>query len=735
MKISENIDWPNFLSRHDLVWTRTPRDEYEGAWLGNGMVGCMLWIEKDELRLQVFRTDVEEHKSFEYGYVGYTRARLQIGSFYFPIIGNAEECNLRLNLHKAMLEGTIGDLHIELFAHAHDSVISCSLTGGDSNAWRWEPAEAKPTRFNLPETEEGVDVYMADYKPDNRIKPWKPNPAVRMEVRSDVTASVQDLDGGAQHAVAWKMQDNMLLVSICKNFPKDHIWFKDNTCSAVDQAFRALEKDFSKDWKQQHFDWWSAYYPKSFLSLPDEQMETIYWTQIYKMGSITRGNYPMTDTAGIWQTPSAWPYITWNLNVQLIYKPYYTSNRFELAESLINSLWTCRENLRANIRPVEWQKDAYWIGLASGSDLDSPANVDQRELTRSGCNLIWTLHCVWLHWKHSQDESIREKFYELLRGAVTYALHLLEERDDGLFHMLETFSPEFGNTTDCTYDLALLRWGLRTLIELSTDAEPKLAKWKDVLERLVPYHVDELGFMIGADTSFNRAHRHFSHLMQIFPLHEENVDADLAEKSISHFYEINHAEYTRTGHWDGFSAYTWTALSLLSSSIGKGNDALRYLNGFAGYDLVRPNSLYGEWGPCMESPMSAVESIHNMLLQSHGGIIRVFPAMPDAWTDAVFHNLSAEGGFDVSAEWKNSKIQWVSIHSRAGEPCRVDALNFTDLDLFVDDIPCAVLNLEAGQTALFTQSDLTPVVEPMASKPSRRNWYGLNENRTLIEAE
>jgi hypothetical protein len=38
-----------------------------------------------------------------------------------------------------------------------------------------------------------------------------------------------------------------------------------------------------------------------------------------------------------------------------------------------------------------------------------------------------------------------------------------------------------------------------------------------------------------------------------------------------------------------------------------------------------------------------------MLLQSWGGKLRIFPAVPGQWKDAAFENLRAEGGFIVSA--------------------------------------------------------------------------------------
>jgi hypothetical protein len=52
-------------------------------------------------------------------------------------------------------------------------------------------------------------------------------------------------------------------------------------------------------------------------------------------------------------------------------------------------------------------------------------------------------------------------------------------------------------------------------------------------------------------------------------------------------------------------------------------------------------------------------------------LINVFPAMPDAWDETVFHNLRTEGAFLVSAERKKKKTQWVRIQSLASEPCRI----------------------------------------------------------------
>ena len=33
-KIRVSVDWPQFMSRQDLVWNRLPQDYYEGAFVG-----------------------------------------------------------------------------------------------------------------------------------------------------------------------------------------------------------------------------------------------------------------------------------------------------------------------------------------------------------------------------------------------------------------------------------------------------------------------------------------------------------------------------------------------------------------------------------------------------------------------------------------------------------------------------------------------------------------------------
>jgi hypothetical protein len=287
-------------------------------------------------------------------------------------------------------------------------------------------------------------------------------------------------------------------------------------------------------------------------------------------------------------------------------------------------------------------------------------------------NLTWILHSVWRHYRYSIDEDLmRGVLYPLLRRSVNYYLHIMEEGDDGLLHLPPTVSPEYGSflrltVRDCHYDLALLRWGCQTLLVLSERMQKEDAlreRWQEVLERLVPLPADDTGYMVGRDTPLAFGHRHFSHLLAIFPLHligcDREEDRELIARSLRHWMGSE-------GDLRGFS---FTAAASIAAVLGHGNEALGYLQTLL--LMIKSNTMYREAGPVIETPLAGAESIHDMLLQSWGDTIRVFPAVPDAWSEASFHDLRAEGAFLISAVRVGGVTQWIRVKSLAGESCKI----------------------------------------------------------------
>jgi hypothetical protein len=289
-------------------------------------------------------------------------------------------------------------------------------------------------------------------------------------------------------------------------------------------------------------------------------------------------------------------------------------------------------------------------------------------------NLPWTLNNTWMQYRYSMDDALlREKIYPLLRRSVNFYLHMVKEGDDGKLHLPPTYSPESGVWQDCNFDLALFKWGCLTLLKASKRLgvdDPLIPRWKQVAERLVDFPADEHGFRLGRDQASPASHRHFSHLLMIYPLYLVNM-----EQESSH--AVLEASYRRAHAVTGLPAMVQSHVGPIGAVLGQGDTALVGLKRLQA-DLL-PNGLWHCAGnPCIESTLGAANIVQEMLLQSwsdpakdESGPIRIFPAVPAAWKDVEFHDLRAEGAFLVSARRTAGKTDWVRIKSLAGEPCRV----------------------------------------------------------------
>jgi len=753
--VNLKIDWKDFLSRHDMLWRRLPGNWREAPWTGNGMLGSMLWIEGNALRIQTFRGDVQAHRPMTHGTSGFTRARLQIGSYYLAPSAKPVGCDLRLSYYDAEVVGTIttekGALKIRHFTHAEDMAIVTELESSDGGipvTLIWEPASSMPTRGGYARTEAELPRVQKQYISKYPTEPFLPNPDAVIKRVDGVNVCIQDMLGGSRHCTAWKLIETgkgrqRLVVSIANRWPKEK---NDSVAEAVAVVNKvcALTGPKYDAWKQQHYDWWHAYYPASFVSVPDTEVETVYWTTMYKLGSATRGDRVMIDTAGVWQIPSKWADSHWDFNIPYCYYPMPTANRGELGLSLIRTFNKYQDNLIKNVRPAEWQKDSSYLAVTTGHDLYQPKDIDDRCFQNTGGHLVWAMHACWLIYRGAMDDAmLRDTIYPILRRAANYQIHRLEKRD-GEYHAPVSHSPEYGDAPDANYELSMLRWACHAIVAAGTRLKVRdieLRKYCDILENLADYPVDERGFMVGRGMPFDKPHRHWCHMQMMHPLQlvigKTAAERELMEKSMRNFAEVNRRS--------GAAAFTFTGLSAMWSLLGEGDKALAELHRFMQWPNLCPNSMYQEGNnPCFESPVYAAHNVHELLVQCYdefpaGGemvaTIRVFPAVPSKWLDAVFHNLRMAGAFLVSAERRDSRTQWVHVKSLAGEPCRIKPnllgpvrvsgrrqFSLRNLgDGFYE------LDLRRGEEALLYCGDTMPIpiVAPMPAQEGRCNHYGL----------
>lgn len=661
--------WEDFISAHDPIWERMPESWWEAPYLGNGLLGTMLLQRGDRVAAwQVGRSDVEDHRPIPYG-----MGRLPIGSFEFRTAGVITGCALRQDLLRAEISGEIqttgGRVQFEAIAHALRPVLQIRWKAEGEEAGIspvWVPREAIHPRY----------VVHRATRPDfPLLKEWLPNPPGQAGQVDGVQVWKQGLAEGG-YATAWTLDTDSdwhtLWVSIAYAWPGVLETIGAEAAAVVRDAQAEPKTAFS----QAHRDWWRSYYAESFFSVSDRYWESFYWNQLYKLASATRAGSPLLDLQGPWDQETPWPGTWWNLNVQLTYWPMYTGNRLALAQPLARSLKEHLPQLIANVEP-EFQHDSAGIyrssttRLAGGVFYPSKVGVPGRGEAEIG-NLLWACHNLWLHYRMSLDEELlRETLFPVLRRAVNYHRHFLTEGADGRLHLPETRSPEYKSGPDCNYDLSLLRWGVETLLRinglLALD-DPLAPAWQDIAARLAAFPEDAAqGFLIAREVPLDSSHRHYSHLLMVYPLHlvnpEQQDGAERIRRSLQHWHSFP----------DALFGYSFTGGASMAALLGDGELALSYLTGFKRF--IEPNTMYREAGPVIETPLSAMQSIHDLLLQSwdapDGPLIRIFPAVPQSWQDVVFDQWRAEGAFLVSAARHRSQTSWVRVHSLAGSPCRV----------------------------------------------------------------
>lgn len=643
------------MNRHDLVWAANPAAWEEAPFIGNGNLGATIYVQDGALAWEVNRADFAHNGS-----------RYPMGHLSLATANKLKAGELRLDLWNAEARGTTatehGTVRWRSFTSTTPSVIVIELEGTESEAnvsLSWTPASAVAP--------DKIARKQAITEDDQQ-------PPAEIEKTSNGFTSVQSFKDGGAYAVA--------AIVAKSSGPKKTYLVSIESASDGKAAKAAAAATLAKadaagpdQLTTAHRGWWHDYYPASFVSFPDARLESFYWIQMYKLGSAMRGDGPILDLMGPWYRKSPWLRIWFNLNVQLTYSPLATANRLAQAESLYGALDRGTPAL-INNAPAKLRPNVAVIGRSASYDLNRGINLGDPNRSQAGSeagNLPWTMYYYWEFARYQNDDAIlRNRVFPLLKLAINHYLAYLEKDTEGHYHLPPTLSPELAIVPDCNYDLALLRWGCATLTEIAERLkieDPQVTQWRDVLANLTPFPTDSTGLMIGHDRPLRESHRHYSHLLAIYPLHlitpDKPEDRALIEKSLTHW----------TSMPDKFRGFSFTGASSMYSLLGNGDASVKSLHQLLD-TVIKPNTFYTEAGPVIETPLSGATSIQEMLLQSWGGTLHVFPAVPSSWSDASFATLRAEGGYLVSAVRKNGGTAWVKVeyvgHEANPPACQIE---------------------------------------------------------------
>lgn len=434
----------------------------------------------------------------------------------------------------------------------------------------------------------------------------------------------------------------------------------------------------------QHRRWWDDFWSASSVTLPDPAIQAHYDRVKYFYGAASRRGAPPMPLQGVW-TADTGQLPPWkgdyhhDLNTQTTYLAYHTAGLAESGLSYLDYHWRLLDTYR------DFAKKFYGV---EGAVIPGVADLAGRPLAGWGMYALSPTHSAWvaqsfdLHWRHTMDKQfLAQRAYPFCHEIALALLNLCETDEAGKLKLPLSSSPEIHDNSlrawlkpNSNYDLALMRWLFGAVSEMAQalGRQDEAERFQQALKQLDDYTVDENHvLMFSADEPFNQSHRHHSHTMMIHPLGDLNVAGSPSDLQIIEA-TLTRMQAKGTRAWVGYS-FSW--FSCILARTGRAEEALKYLvdyeraftlrNGFHVNGDQSGQGLSGfTYRPfTLEGNFLAMEAVHEMLLQSWSGCVRIFPAVSERWADVSFNDLRARGGFKVSADRRNGQTRRVRIEA------------------------------------------------------------------------
>jgi hypothetical protein len=438
---------------------------------------------------------------------------------------------------------------------------------------------------------------------------------------------------------------------------------------------------------ETHRAWWEDFWQQSAVDYDDPDITRLWYMGLYALASSTRPSTSPPNLQGIWNQYDIPPWhadFHFNVNIQEAHWGACAANHPELQHALLRML---SQDWRQEFR--RFAREQF-----SAPGLAVPMCVDRLGRALPGwplgvelCTTAWAAQHLWQHWRYTGDEAfLRDTAYPFLRECCEFYQALLVRDAEGQYNIELSHSPE-QRWPDATgkepyllgrnpaIDIAFIRELFENCVQagmLLNSEDAQLDACREILAHLPDLPVHN-GVLIDYATGFfeerdrpgwlPQSHRHPSRLVPIFPceqigLHSEPEQLALGRRS---YYE-----YISYGSGD-IAGWSLVFRACLAARLGLADEAEQCLRllidefTFPG-GLSSHNTMTDPYGPLyqIEALQGAPAGVNEMLLQCTGGILRVFPALPQG-RRAAFYQLRAPGGILVSAAHDGKAVTYVEV--------------------------------------------------------------------------
>jgi len=240
----------------------------------------------------------------------------------------------------------------------------------------------------------------------------------------------------------------------------------------------------------------------------------------------------------------------------------------------------------------------------------------------------------------------------------------------------ENFMPTCGEpmehpmptTINATMDIAIIKELLTNITNSATQMgmyEDKIVLWKDILNNLPAYAVNEEGAVkewIEPIFEDRYDHRHLSHLYPVFPSGEINDEND---PKLFRAFEIA-VEKRKLGAQTGWSLMHMAAIY---ARFGNADKALECMDLMAQSGILNNfYTLHNDWRDMgvslnmreapiqMDANMGWINAVQEMLLYNSPSLIKLLPALPKRWSSGKVTDWCWMGGA-VSFTWSEASFE------------------------------------------------------------------------------
>lgn len=450
----------------------------------------------------------------------------------------------------------------------------------------------------------------------------------------------------------------------------------DSSDYRADAMVTSREANVDELWAQ-HVAWWEDYWSRSVVETGMSHLDRFYWISTYVAGAASRDPEFPPGIFGTWVTTDtplwAGDYHL-NYNHSAPYYHLYSSNWLEQADPYHQPLLDFMDRAMTYAESELGVPGLYYpVGIGPkglettfGDPWDREIHPGPGAFNGQKSNGVYAAVNVAMRWRTTYDLDYASTVYPFVKGLVDFWESYLEWDDDGERYVIEDDAVHELSVGDFNpiVSLALVRNTIDVALEMSTALgvdEDRHETWNHILEHLSEFPTQSRNgrtvFRLterGSDWSVGNS----VETQHIYP--GEAIGPDSPDELL----EIGRNTVEEKSAWADYNGTN----SFFPAAVRVGYDAdtiVRFLGEYA--DSAGPNGFQSGNPHGIENTSTVPNAINEMLLSSHGHVIRVFPVWP-AGHPARFERLRAWGAFLVSSSFSDEGVDYVRIVSEQGRP-------------------------------------------------------------------